>query len=285
MHMVVYDRGPLQDLADQLAKQMADASLRLQSYRESRVWRRGIGHALCLTLLGFYHIPAHDAPDTIRCSFCRRTFATGPYFESAPAEIEFETQLVHLQQRHAIRSPTCPFVLGVRGDNEDLPAGELQRAIQEASTISVQLVNKAVTLSITPHADISVIASHQLGPILSSGDAGAPTPTFPTAPQAQVPVAGATSDTNTEITYKPPIDINEYFTLLSEFHCEPHSIFNQLDFEMDEKDGVTNLDGYVPGQSLLELLLLKAPRFPEYVTLLSRLESYQKPEWITQQAI
>ena len=278
VHGVVFDRGPVADASDQLARQMADSTLRLQSFKDSRFWRRGHGHALCLTLLGYYHIGEHDSVDKIRCSFCRRTFATGPYFESSPAEIEFETQLVHLQQRHAVRSPTCPFALGVRGDNVPFTAIEMERAIRDATATSMLLHRP--TLSTYQHIELLTYAQEKLS--IHTGAAQQ----VPIQGPEQEAVAGATPEVSTFralLNYLPELDHLIFYHVRAEFDCEPFSSFHRLEYEIDDQDRLTNLDGYVAQQTLLDIFLFKQARFPEFVTVIARLESYQRPDWVQQQ--
>lgn len=126
---VHYDRGTIVNAMDIEAKEMADSRKRYDSFNKSELLRGKVG-AYQLSQLGFFFVGDLNSPGKLRCSFCRRTiymFTTDdvPYLEK-----DFERRLIALLNRHSNLSATCPFSLGLNGDDKRFTADDIARAVE-----------------------------------------------------------------------------------------------------------------------------------------------------------
>ena len=126
---VHYDRGTIANQMDIEAKEMADCSKRYDSFNKSEYLKGRVG-AYQLSQMGFFFIGDGDFPGKLRCSFCRRTIHMFTKPEASCLEKDFERRLVELLYRHAHLSATCPFTLGLNGDDKRFSADDIVRVIE-----------------------------------------------------------------------------------------------------------------------------------------------------------
>ena len=126
---VHYDRGTIVNAMDIQAKEMADSKKRYDSFNKSELMS-GKVWAYQMSQLGFFFVGDRNFPGKLRCSFCRRTihlFTT----DDAPYLVkDFDRRLIALLQRHSHLSATCPFSLGLNGDDKRFTADDMARAVE-----------------------------------------------------------------------------------------------------------------------------------------------------------
>ena len=126
---VHYDRGTIVNAMDIEAKEMADCRKRYDSFNKSELLR-GKGEAYQLSQLGFFFVGDRNSPGKLRCSFCRRTIHMFTTDDATYLEKDFDRRLIALLNRHSHLSATCPFTLGLNGDDKRFTADDMARAVE-----------------------------------------------------------------------------------------------------------------------------------------------------------
>ena len=127
---VHYDRGTIVNAMDMEAKEMADCRKRHDSFNKSEHLRAKVA-SYQLSQLGFFFVGDRNSPGKLRCSFCRRTFHMFTTTEIQHLEKDWERRLLALLQRHAHLSATCPFTLGLNGDDKRFSPDDIARVIEQ----------------------------------------------------------------------------------------------------------------------------------------------------------
>ena len=244
---VHYDRGTIVNAMDIEAKEMADCRRRFDSFNKSEVLK-GKAAAYQLAQLGFFFVGDRNAVGKLRCSFCRRTMHMFSREEVPYLEKEFERRLIALLQRHSHLSATCPFSLGLNGDDKRFSADDIARGIEPLiRTQAIQI--SSVDLSSIPHADCSSLQITAAS-ILSNAPFGYP------------PLDG--------------MDSAAYFECLAELYYERYSNFeSEPDFESE----LSVEDELTPQFSPVDYLLGVKPKYVEYSSIQKRLDSFDVDAW------
>ena len=131
---VHYDRGTIANQMDIEAKEMADCRKRFNSYNKSNKseYLKGQVGAYQLAQLRFFFIGDRNFHVNLRCSFCRRTLHMFTTTDAPYLVKDFERRLIDLLLRHSHFSATCPFSLGLNGDDKR----SLQMTFYESSSHS-----------------------------------------------------------------------------------------------------------------------------------------------------
>ena len=136
---VHYDRGTIVNAMDIEAKEMADCRKRHDSFNKSELLRGKVG-AYQLSQLGFFFVGDRNSPGKLRCSFCRRTIHMFTTEDAPYLEKDFDRRLIALLHRHSHLSATCPFSLGLNGDDKRFTADDIARVVEPLiRTQAVQL--------------------------------------------------------------------------------------------------------------------------------------------------
>ena len=226
---VHYDRGTIVNAIDIEAKEMAYCMKRHDSFSNSDLLR-GKEAAYQLSQLGFFFVGDPNSPGKLRCSFCRCTihmFITedAPYLEK-----DFDRRLIALLHCHSHLSATCPFSLGLKGDDKRFSTDDLTRVIDPLiRTRAIQI--SAPNLCLLPHPDINEI-QESLCTLLSK---------FP--------------------DHLPELDGNNYFELLSESDYE---MLSQFDSERDFEINSDFVDDLTPTATPVDYLLGAPPMYRNY---------------------
>ena len=126
---VHYDRGTYVNAMDIEAKEMADCRKRNDSFNKSELLR-GKVWAYQLSQLGFFFVGDRNAVGKLRCSFCRRTIHKFTSDDALYLEKDFDRRLIALLHCHIYLSATCPFSLGLNGDDKRYTADDIARAVE-----------------------------------------------------------------------------------------------------------------------------------------------------------
>ena len=126
---VHYDRGTIVNAMDIEAKEMADSRKRYDSFNKSELLRGKVG-AYQLSQIGFFFVGDRNSPGKLRCSFCRRTIHMFTRDDAPYLEKDFDRHLIALLHCHSYLSATCPFSLGLNGDDKRFTADDMARAVE-----------------------------------------------------------------------------------------------------------------------------------------------------------
>ena len=152
---VHYDRGTIVNAMDIEAKEMADCRKRYDSFNKSEHLKSKV-LSYQLSQLGFFFVGDRNSPGKLRCSFCRRTIHLFTTEEIPHLEKEWDRRLLALLQRHAHLSATCPFSLGLNGDDKCLSSDDIARVIDPL--IRKQAIQHSfINLNISPQIDSSIL--------------------------------------------------------------------------------------------------------------------------------
>ena len=89
-----------------------------------------------LAQLGFFFVGDRNSPGKLRCSFCRRTIHMFTTDDAPHLEKDFDRRLIALLHRHAHLSATCPFALGLNGDDKRFSADDIASSDRSIDSIA-----------------------------------------------------------------------------------------------------------------------------------------------------
>ena len=244
---VHYDRGTIVNAMDIEAKEMADCSKRHDSFSKSKHFRDKV-FSYQLSQLGFFFVGDRNSPGKLCCSFCRRTIHMFSIEEISHLEKDWDQRLLALLQRHAHLSATCPFTLGLNGDDKRLSPDDIVRVINPL--IRTQSIQHAfINLNVTPQIDSSYLRITGAS-IISQCPNGLP------------PLDGDLS--------------KAYNNMSAELDYELHTLFeSQLDFESE----LSVIYGLTPHTTPIDYFVGVEPKYKNYVRLQSRIDSFSLEEW------
>ena len=247
---VHYDRGTIVNAMDIEAKEMADCRRRYDSFNKSE-FLKGKLAAYQLAQLGFFFVGERNSPGKLRCSFCRRTIHMFTTDEARYFENDFDRRLIELLHRHSHLSATCPFAIGLNGDDKRFCADDNARVIEPfLRTQTLQISN--IVISLSPYVESSAICI-SAATILSQSAAGLP------------PLDGELS--------------TSYNSTLAELEYERFSLFDsEPDFESKPSvdDDLTLLS------TTIDYLIGGEPKYRDFISAQSRIESFDKEAWCQQ---
>ena len=151
IRVVHYDRGPVDKQWEIEAKEMCYCRNRFDSFNKSE-HLKGKAIAYQLSQLGYFFVGDSNAVGKLRCSFCRRTIHMFNASDATIVQNDCDRRLIDLLHRHAHISATCPFTLGLNGDDERFSQDDINnnRGFLLKSK-EIQLYD--VKLCSTPHND------------------------------------------------------------------------------------------------------------------------------------
>ena len=152
---VHYDRGTIVNAMDIEAKEMADSRKRYDSFNKSELLRGKMG-AYQLSQLGFFFVGDRNSPGKLRCSFCRRTIHMFTTDDAPYLEKDFDRRLIALLHRHSHLSATCPFSLGLNGDDKRFTADDMARAVEPLVRTQAVRLDRVET-GIVPSMDSALL--------------------------------------------------------------------------------------------------------------------------------
>ena len=246
---ILFDRGPLVNPIDIEAREMADCKKRYKSFNKSEILK-GTEYAFQLSQLGFYFVGDRSAVGKLRCSFCKKTFDMFTQADALRLDNNFERLLVNLRNRHShISSSTCPFNIGLNGDDKRFSADEMTRAIEPlVRTGAIEL--STPNLAKTPNLDSSSI-QNDLWELTSSSPTGLP------------PIDGDDAEKYSKF-------IAQHEEMFSEFESESDIV---PEHESDVEENFTS------ERTPIDALIGYAPKRPDMVPLVKRIDSFNKGEW------
>ena len=238
----------------------------------------------------------------------------GAHAENAPSELEFETQLVHLSNKHALRSPTCPLMLGLLGDNRALDNDALLAALQYGVSAETMQFEKSIRTCAIVQPQSWDVVSLKLGqPASMSAEPASGNPsivcesmaaTMPFAANIAQPTgplqAGASQSgpirileinnvlDRTQAEQKvqiisfskraPPVLDNQVsFNAKAEFEIEPFAEFNLLDVTLDSY--LSNLEGFQAPEMVIDDLIGPNYKHANYLYEIARENSFKELDW------
>ena len=146
--IVAFDRGNISSLFQRLCLEMRDEQKRLSSFEES-MWKHSFQISQMLSKAGYFSV-SESLSTKVSCSFCTTKFTfrltTSNFDEQLTA---FNT----LQQRHTVKSATCPRVLGLKGDNIPFHHIHLQVDYPEQSTTCHSILESEIGIDWKEEAD------------------------------------------------------------------------------------------------------------------------------------
>ena len=244
---VHYDRGTIVNAMDIEAKDMADCRKRYDSFSKL-VLLRGKVAAYQLSQLGFFFVGDRNSPGKLRCSFCRRTIHMFTTEDAPYLEKDFDRRLIALLHRHAHLSATCPFTLGLNGDDKRFSVDDIARVIEPL--IRMQFVQLAYTNLCSQPAIDSANLRIFAASIISQ---------FPNR--------------------LPPLDgdmSNAYNNVIAELDYE---LFSPLEPEPDFECEISVIDDLTPHATPIDYLIGVQPKYSNYKTLQSRIDSFDVDAW------
>ena len=244
---VHYDRGTIVNAMDIEAKEMAECKTRYDSFNKSEHLQEKVG-AYQLSQLGFFFVGDRNSPGKLRCSFCRRTIHMFTAEEIPHLEKDWERRLVAFIQRHAHLSATCPFTLGLNGDDKRFLPVDISRLID--LLIQTQVIQHGyVNLNISPQIDSSHLRI-TCASIISQCPNGLP------------PLDGDMS--------------NMYNNVIAELEYELHTSFET---ESDFENELSAIDDLTPHTTPIDYLVGVEPKYSNYLRLQSRIDSFDVEAW------
>ena len=244
---VHYDRGTIVNAMDIEAKDMADCRKRYDSFNKSDLLKEKVA-AYQLSQLGFFFVGDRNSPGKLRCSFCRRTIHMFTTEDAPYLEKDFDRRLIALLHRHAHLSATCPFTLGLNGDDKRFSADDIARAIEPF--IRTQSVQLAYTNLCSQPAINSANLRIFAGAIINQFANGLP------------PLDGDMS--------------NAYNNVIAELDYE---LFSPLKSEPDFECEISVIDDLTPHSTPIDYLIGVQPKNSNYKTLQSRIDSFDVDAW------
>ena len=201
-----------------------------------------------LSQLGFFFVGDRNSPGKLRCSFCRRTIHMFTTEEIPHLEKDWDRRLLALLQRHAHLSATCPFTLGLNGDDKRLSPDDIARVIDPL--IRTQAIQHAyININTVPQIDSSHLRITGAS-IISQCPNGLP------------PLDGDMS--------------NAYNNVIAELDYELHTPFEpQPDFEND----MSIIDDLTPHTTPIDYFIGVEPKYRNYMRLQSRIDSFSVEAW------
>ena len=245
---VHYDRGTIANQMDIEAKDMADCRKRYDSFNKSEYQKGRVG-AYQLAQLGFFFIGDRNFPGKLRCSFCRRTIHMFTTTDAPYLEKDFERRLIDLLHRHAHFSATCPFSLGLNGDDNRFSADDIVRAIEPLQrTSSIQLWQ--VNLGSSPHIDISIHIRSSMESILQHCVGGL------------APLDGDDADAYNNL-----------------FAANEHELCTVFEAESEVETDSAVLEDSILISTPVDYFIGASPKYKKYIPIEMRIESFNNPEW------
>lgn len=244
---VHYDRGTIVNALDIEAKEMADCIKRYDSFSKSELLRNKVA-AYQLSQLGFFFVGDRNSPGKLRCSFCRRTIHMFTTEDAPYLEKDFDRRLIALLRRHAHLSATCPFTLGLNGDDKRFSADDIARVIEPLSrTQSIQLTyNNLCSQPAIDSANLRIFAAS----IISQFSNGLP------------PLDGDMSNSYNNVIAELEYEMFSPFELESDFECE-----------------ISVIDDLTPHATPIDYFIGVQPKYSNYKTLQSRIDSFDVDAW------
>ena len=247
---VHYDRGTIVNAMDIEAKEMADCRKRFDSFSKSE-HLKGKVMAYQLAQLGFFFVGDRNAVGKLRCSFCRRTIHMFVTDDVSYIEKDWDRRLIALLNRHSHLSATCPFSIGLNGDDKRFSADDIARVVDPLIRIGVIQLSFPNTCQ-TIHPDINALRD-SISIKLS---------TF--------------ADGNIELEGN---NSTEYFELLAEYDYEMLSLFDlELDFEIN----TDFVDDLTPLSTPVDYLIGATPKTRDFWPLHMRVGTYLAQTWQSQ---
>ena len=241
---VHYDRGTIANQMDIEAKEMSDCRRRYDSFNKSEYLKGRVG-AYQLAQLGFFFIDDREFPGRLRCSFCRRTFHIFTTIDASYLEKNFERLLVDLLHRHTHFTSTCPFSLGLNGDDKRFSADDIIRVIEPLhKTNSIQFWQ--VNLCSFPHDDIKIFIRSSMESFLQHCVGGLP------------PIDGDEAD-----AYNNLFAAHEYEL------CTAFEFDSEVETDFEVQENCTPVD----------YLIGAPPKYKQYIPIQTRIESFKHPVW------
>ena len=244
---VHYDRGTIVNAMDIEAKEMADCRKRHDSFNKSEHLRAKMS-SYQLSQLGFFFVGDRNSPGKLRCSFCRRTIHMFTTNEIQHLEKDWDRRLLALLQRHAHLSATCPFTLGLNGDDKRFSPDDIARVIdtlKRSQAIQYAFVN----LNISPQIDSSYLRITGAS-IISQCPNGLP------------PLDGDMSNTYNNVIAELEYELNTPFETESDFENELNAI-----------------EDLTPHTTPIDYLVGVEPKYSYYLRLQSRIDSFSVEVW------
>ena len=161
---------------------------------------------------------------------------------------DWDRRLLEFLQRHAYLSATCPFTLGVNGDDKRFSLDDIARVVD--SLLQTQTIQHAdVKLNITPQIDCRHLRIRGAS-IISVSENGIP------------PLDGDMS-----IAYN---------NVLAELEYELHT---ELELLPDSENDFSNIDEFTPQITPIDYLIGDQPKYINYISLQSRIDSFNVNSW------
>ena len=247
MRELQYNRGTIVNAMETEAKKMAECNKRHESFNKSTHLRAKV-ISYQLAQLGFFFVGDETSPGKLRCSFCRRTIHMFSTYDIKHVTKDWDRRLLEFLQRHAYLSATCPFTLGVNGDDTRFSSDDIARVVD--SLIQTQVIQHAdVKLNITPQIDSKHLRIRGAS-IISVSENGIP------------PLDGEMS-----IAYN---------NVLAELEYELHT---QLDLLPDFETDFSHIDELTLQIAPIDYLIGDEPKYRNYLNLQSRIESFNENSW------
>ena len=152
---VHYDRGTIVNVMDMEAKEMADCRMRHGSFNKSEFLRGKVG-AYQLSQLGFFFVGDRNAIGKLRCSFCRRTIHMFTTEDAPYLEKDFDRRLIALLNRHSHLSATCPFSLGLNGDDKRFTPDDMAQAVEPLIRTQAVQIGRVETGIVPPMDSVPI---------------------------------------------------------------------------------------------------------------------------------
>ena len=247
---VPYDRGTIVNPIDIEAREMADCKKRYESFNKSEILK-GTEYAFQLAKLGFYFVGDRNAVGKLRCSFCKKTFEMFTQSLAPHLDNNFERLLVNLRNLHShISGSICPFNIGLNGDDKRFSANDMACGIEPfVRTGAIQL--SSPNLAKTPNLDSSSI-QNDLWELTSISPTGLP------------PIDGD--------------DADKYSKLFAQHEEELFSEFDS-DSDLIAINEPNPDDNFTLQRTPIDDLIGIAPKRPDMVRLVDRIDSFNQPEW------
>ena len=248
IHQVHYDRGNIVNAMDIEAKEMADCRKRYDSFSKSELLRGKVA-AYQLSQLGFFFVGDRNSRGKLRCSFCRRTIHMFTTEDAPYLEKDFDRRLIALLHRHSHLSATCPFTVGLNGDDKYFSADDIARVVEPF--IRMQFVQLAYTnLCSQPSIDSAYLRIFAAS-IISLYPNGLP------------PLDGDMS--------------NAYNNAIAELDYE---LFSSFEPEPDFESELSVVDDLTTYTTPIYYLIGVQQKYSNYKTLQSRIDSFDVDAWL-----
>ena len=267
---VHYDRGKI-DTSNEWqikAKEMAVCKQRYDSFQNSVQFNGATAYQLAQ--LGFFYVRDGNTPENkiVGCSFCRRTFMFTPCDENT------ELSIASLIRRHSLKSCTCPFQLGLNGDDKRFSNNEIAwiaDSLSRTNAIAIIPVNLASNQSLNTISHEDVLQNlgslakkiHQKQNFRLGFDSFITECSF--LNHNEIDEKTSSIDEKTSDVKNALIAELEYET------CTEFNTYTEHDYEVSQD--------LTPFSTPIDYYIGIAPKHLEYWSTQSRIDSFEVPAW------